>query len=453
MTRPRRLYSTTEGKFYYLVGGKKKFIKAPTGISQKQISKINIKNIVNIPEPKRIKRRKKRVVPVYGNRVGVVLQKSVSAGVPSLPITFFYPKKNIPTLDDQAKLSSDTTTKQLTNLIESENKFQKQLLQGISAVPSSSRIPPIIASESKSDEEIPSSSRIPPIIASESKGDEEIPSSNIRRTRGPLITPSPSITGPLITPSPSITREASESSIGSSSSATSFGKRLVSVVKKIVAGATVIPEVEEEDERVDGKRVDGKIVDGKRVGGKGDGLYNDEIEKIVKKRIKNYIPVIASDEIDGLLKYVGRGDKRFGFVINTNPSTSDGSGNDGNRLGHWRSIFINNEDDYPSIEYFDPLAEGKMPPELISICRKITRKMNPEFLFKYKQNMLRRQSKLTSNCGHHSIKFLDDRFNGIPFSEASGYDTYMERMNSVVNDSVSGEKDIMKAMKKYESYI
>ena len=45
MTRPRRLYTTADGKFYYLIDGKKKFVKAPTGISQKQIARINIKNI------------------------------------------------------------------------------------------------------------------------------------------------------------------------------------------------------------------------------------------------------------------------------------------------------------------------------------------------------------------------------------------------------------------------
>ena len=49
MTRPRRLYTTDDGKFYYLIDGKKKFVKAPAGISQKQIAKINIKNIVNAP--------------------------------------------------------------------------------------------------------------------------------------------------------------------------------------------------------------------------------------------------------------------------------------------------------------------------------------------------------------------------------------------------------------------
>jgi len=67
--------------------------------------------------------------------------------------------------------------------------------------------------------------------------------------------------------------------------------------------------------------------------------------------------------------------------------------------------------------------------------------------------MLRRQSKLTSSCGHHSIKFLDDRYNGVPYADATGYTDYMERMNSAADDSQDGEKDIAKTIKKYESYI
>jgi hypothetical protein len=185
----------------------------------------------------------------------------------------------------------------------------------------------------------------------------------------------------------------------------------------------------------------------------GDGLYNDEIEKIAKKRIKDYVPVIASDQLNELPKYVARGDKRFGFVINTNPSTSDGSGNDSHPPGHWTSVFINNEDDYPSIEYFDPLAQGKMPEDLIKMCRRIAVKMNPEVMFKYKQNMLRRQSKMTSNCGFHAVKYLDDRFNGVPYSEATGYDDYMESLNSTPDGSRDGEKEIASYIKKYESYI
>ena len=88
MTRPRRLYTTDDGKFYYLIDGKKKFVKAPSGANEKQIARINIKNIVNVPSAKRIKRRRKRIEPAYGKKVGGVLQKSDTGG---LPIYLFNP--------------------------------------------------------------------------------------------------------------------------------------------------------------------------------------------------------------------------------------------------------------------------------------------------------------------------------------------------------------------------
>jgi hypothetical protein len=439
MTRPRRLYTTAEGKFYYLIDGKKKFVKAPAGVSEKQIARINIKNIVNVPSAKRIKRRRKRIEPAYGKKVGGVLQKSDTGG---LPIYFFNPSKKIPTIEEQAKASDDTTTKQLTNLIQ-ETKNTQKLLQGITAAPSSSKIQPTIASERPRPAlTMETSKRGAPTGKRGEIGTKQL---------GKTLYAELGATGTVLS------KEELEEKIPS---------EFILTAEKYKAGleeagkqAFATPEGKQNplyqkalDKRLsrDTESSKAKKVTG---GGDGDGLYNDEISKIVKKRIKNYVPVIAADEINELPRYVARGDKRFGFVINTNPSSSDGSGNDGYRTGHWRAVYINNEDDYPTVEYFDPLAEGKMPPELVTMTRKIAMKMNPSMMFKYKQNMLRRQSKMTSNCGHHSIKFLDDRYNGVPYADATGYTDYMEQHSSAPDDSQDGERDIAKAIKKYESYI
>jgi len=447
MTRPRRLYTTADGKFYYLIDGKKKFVKAPAGVSEKQIARINIKNIVNVPTAKRIKRRRKRIEPAYGKKVGGVLQKSETGG---LPIYFFKPKKEIPTIEEQAKASDDTTTKQLTNLIQ-ETKNTQKLLQGISAVPSSSKIQPTIANEP---------SRTQPALTMETPTQEPKKRGAPVGKRGEIGTKQLGkrlyaelgATGKVLSkeqveeklPSEFILTEekykAGLEEAGKQAFATPEGKQNPMFQKALEK------RLAKETESFTAKKV-------AKGTGDGDGLYNDEIEKIAKKRIKNYVPVIASDEINELPRYVARGDKRFGFVINTNPSSSDGSGNDGYRTGHWRAVYINNEDDYPSVEYFDPLTEGKMPSELITICRRIAMKMNPSMMFKYKQNMLRRQSKMTSNCGWHAVKFLDDRYNGVPWSEATGYDDYMAQHSSAPDDSHDGEKDISKYIKKYESYI
>jgi hypothetical protein len=90
-----------------------------------------------------------------------------------------------------------------------------------------------------------------------------------------------------------------------------------------------------------------------------DGLYNDQIEKILKKRLKHFVPCIAADKTHELMRYVGKKDKEFAFVINTNPSESDGTGNDGYPPGHWTCVYIDNRDDYPSCEYFDTFSTRK----------------------------------------------------------------------------------------------
>ena len=175
----------------------------------------------------------------------------------------------------------------------------------------------------------------------------------------------------------------------------------------------------------------------------------------MKKRIKNFVPVVASDKVEDLLEHVQKGDKFFACVINTEPSSSSGR--------HWRSVTIDSRDDFPSAEYFDPLAETERGPEksLISVMRKICKRMNPEKYFKFKYNMLRRQNYNKSNCGYHVMKFIEDRFNGIPFSEASGYDDYMKKQKGTgyepIDDSLDGEGDLQgyenKIKKQFKSYL
>jgi hypothetical protein len=182
-----------------------------------------------------------------------------------------------------------------------------------------------------------------------------------------------------------------------------------------------------------------------------DALYNDEIAKIIEKRVGRVVPVIPSDKVKYLKDYVKRGQKNFAAVINTNPSQSDGTGQDGFQVGHWRAIFVDNRDDYPSIEYFDPLVS--MPEkELVTELKKIAKKMNPERMFLYKENRLQRQAKEASTCGYHAAQFVDDRMNGESWCSATGYDDYINRMGGV-DDSKDGEKEIRKTIKKYKVYL
>jgi hypothetical protein len=185
----------------------------------------------------------------------------------------------------------------------------------------------------------------------------------------------------------------------------------------------------------------------------GDGLYNDELAQLIRKRVGQIVPVLPSDKVNQLLGYVVKGDKKFAAVINTNPSQSDGSGMDGYRPGHWRAIFIDNRDDYPSCEYFDPLAEGPPEKSLVNVMKKICRIMNPEKMCLYKQSNIRRQAKEKSTCGWHVAQFIDDRWNGESWADASGYNHYMQSQKEAVDDSTHGEKEVSKYIKKYNRYI
>jgi hypothetical protein len=181
--------------------------------------------------------------------------------------------------------------------------------------------------------------------------------------------------------------------------------------------------------------------------GKGDdvdGLYNDEIEKITDK-IGIKVPVIAADEMDEIVRMVGPNTKDFGFIINTNPSSSDGSGNDGYRPGHWMAVYIDNDEDRPSVEFFDPLADP-MDSKMIDGIKKIVDKIDNEKYFLFKENMVKHQSDDSNTCGHHAIHFLENRFGGMSWPEASGFVKCMNQANEK-------EKQIMSKVKKYENYL
>lgn len=167
-----------------------------------------------------------------------------------------------------------------------------------------------------------------------------------------------------------------------------------------------------------------------------DGLWSDEMEDILEKKTGLFVPVLASDNVEEALNYVEPNDKKFAMVVNTEPEKSEGR--------HWTCCFFDNRDDFPSVEYFDSLVEngGKPPIALLKVMRKICEIMNPEVMFLYKQNMVKRQDDDTSNCGFHVIDFIDKRNRGVPFHEATGFD-------EIIDNSEEGEEEI----EKFKSYL
>ena len=506
MTRPRRLYQEG-GNFYYLIGGAKKKIKVPEGISQKQLQKINIKNIINLAERRRVKRRKKPVKVRYGKKIVSQMEKEPQPeqAQPALSTYLFKPKLAVKTLDELAQADVDSNVDKLANKL--LTRLQPVVTPPTIPEPATiSNLPPALPGVSTS---IPPVAPEPVNLVPTGAEPPTTPQAQVRTEErpAPASAPQPGTATPQtrgvaqriaeavgirrapVAPAPltgaEIQAQAQQAMPGNKFSLSKQQNRplVLQSLNELLAEDTTIGEISDANYESVKDRLMAKVSakinrpvaeisrpnkttltelltasrtsarSSGRGDGEDDGLYNDEIEEIARKSIKNYVPVIASDEINTLSKHVKNGDKRFAFIINTNPSTSDGSGEDGHRPGHWRAVYINNDDDFPSVEYFDPLCEGRIPNDLLKVCMKIARKMNPEMMFKYKQNMLRRQSRLTSNCGYHSLAFIEDRYNGVPWSEATGYDDYMHKLNEVKDDSRDGEKDVMKYIKKYESYI
>jgi hypothetical protein len=466
--RPRRLYVETEtNKPYYIINKKKVYVKVPKGISMKQLQKVNIKNIIQLPTRKRVKRKTgKKTKAVFDKKItgNMVKGPEVSTSIGGLPTYLFQEKKEIPELATAGRKAIEDK--------KDDDKSKTALI-----IPSSVKIPDALLMTA-------------PLI---SEPTTPIPLlRNIKEGETPFFIPPPEEPKSFYQPPPPTKEEKKKSVISGPNVETviklyfkEYPDRKIKDKKK----GEIKELVTKEDKTIYARFLEWwelnstqdiqiststglrrlstwqppeatqfatyykKAISGTGIeNGDGDGLYNDEIERITRKRLKHFVPCIPADKTDELMKYVARGDKEFAFVINTNPSDSNGSGEDGYRPGHWTCVYIDNRDDYPSCEYFDPLAEGLPPKPVIDIMRKIAKKMNPEKMFKYKQNLIRRQSYKTSNCGQHCIKFIEDRMNGASFCDASGYDDFIAKHQGADN-SEDGENDLQKVLPKYNSYI
>lgn len=534
MARPRRLYINSKGKYYYIVNGVKKFIKVPQGMSQQQIQNINIKNIIPGPA-KRLKRRTKKIVPVYSKKIakGEEMEKSViKTETGGLPTYIFTPQKKFLSLGDLSTKSDDTSTDKLINLLkgaipviaegakklalpapeqkfmlgDADKDFINDMIEG-----------KLLETEPAVREYIRREIKKPPTtrpgfvteLAKETDSKKIFEKAiKLSRESTPIGTPlredeeedrKPPASFPKSVP---VEKSVPVKEPSEYEKIFEISKEEKSIINKFI-GKKKLYELDaknnnknytdfiESKKNPDGKSQDptswtiptlvefGKILKlnlsatnnreslrkailqklgllkiGAGADNGDDGLYNDQIEKIMKKRIKNFVPVVASDKVNDLLQYVNKGDKFFSAVINTEPSESFGR--------HWRCIVIDNRDDYPSAEYFDSLAENAKPDDaLLSVMRKICKRMNPEKYFKFKYNMLRRQSFNTSNCSYHVMKFIEDRHNGVPFEDASGWSDYMKRQKGngyeAIDDSQDGEGDLEKYQNKikklFKSYL
>ena len=491
MSRPKRLYLDSKNRYYYIIDNKKKYIKVPPGMSQKQIQKVNITNIIGGPA-RRLKRKKKKTKLIYSKKL-VPKDDMIKSGISyqGLPTYFFTPQKSFVDLGSITSRTNDTNNDKLIDLLkglkpvidkkikieipepESKSKFTPMKPEPVTPKftpfykpkfgEKTSRFP-----ESESVSPISALSSISSTISSEYEKSKEF----IKKSRQPQGREAPEPPKPkdkeLIKRLKEIEFNRDKklidqliqyeyiqpSEVSPDFQQTDFWKRIASENVGVEKEYQTKDSIQNAIRRV--LREDLKSI-GQQLGeGEGDdGLYDQQINEIMKKRIKNFVPVVASDKVDELLLHVEPGDKFFAAVINTEPSSSSGR--------HWRCIIVDCRDDFSSCEYFDPLAETERGPEdkLISVMKRICKIMSPEKYCKFKYNLLRRQNYNKSNCGYHVMSFIEDRFNGIPFSKASGYDDYMKKQKGngyePIDDSIDGEGDLKsyenKIKKQFKSYL
>ncbi len=151
------------------------------------------------------------------------------------------------------------------------------------------------------------------------------------------------------------------------------------------------------------------------------GLSNIQIDNLLKS-FPEYLGCIAHDEIPKLLPKI-KPRSSGGFVINTDPANKAGS--------HWQSIYFDARGKgKDSIEFFDSYGDP-IDPKLLKDIKLIADKLHSPNYLKFKENRIKYQNDVSSNCGWFAAKFLENRFNGLPWKDATGYD-----------DSKRGEKAI-----------
>lgn len=449
VNRPRRVYyDEKKDKYFYLVKGKRKYLKIKEGMSQKQIQKVNLVNIIGNLEdarrrkPRRLTKRlrfKKKITEDQPERKGVFIASTTlpvrPEQLPSKERDFTKPTKvetpDIPKWQDLEKGLKE----QIKILREEKKNFQD-------FIKSKERM---FQPESKENNE-----------QKESKEDDEPKKKkralDIRIIRNYLIqqpaSPLENIENALDDLEMQVNLIQLENIFPNNRVDENMIKRAVESLKNkrdTILNSTKPDEVKQEelnqfkkDIQEDIKEVEEEDISGSGRGDDMDGLYSDEIQNHMKKKVKRIIPVVAMDELDTLLDDVKYLQDEYMAVINTDVSSGPGK--------HWVCIYIDNKDDFPSAEYFDPLGDP-CPKPVRMIMKKLCQKMNPENMFLFKENLIKNQASDTETCGHFVMKFLQDRHAGVPFSKATYYDKYMEKCD---NDfSGEGEKKI----KKFSSYM
>ncbi|GAM18879.1 hypothetical protein SAMD00019534_020540 [Acytostelium subglobosum LB1] len=141
-------------------------------------------------------------------------------------------------------------------------------------------------------------------------------------------------------------------------------------------------------------------------GRKHGGLYDYDIDKLMQPYAKDgFEGVIASDQLDELKP------KHMSFIMNLDKSSQPGS--------HWVTCYIDAKGD-KSIEYYDSFGDDPST-DFLRRMKQLVAEIDPDVYLKFKVNKIVDQAVNTDTCGYHAMRFLLNRFRGVPFKEATGY--------------------------------
>jgi len=157
------------------------------------------------------------------------------------------------------------------------------------------------------------------------------------------------------------------------------------------------------------------------------GMTNIQIDELMEPyRRSGFMGVISADQIKMLANQVQRRQRRVSFIMNLDPSDEPGS--------HWVAVYICKRPDW-SLEYFDPLADEPSK-QFSNDISSIVGEMDPDVYLKFKVNRIRVQEYDTTTCGMHSVRFLMERYNNVPWRECTGYDALGEKKTQRLADKL-----------------
>ncbi|GAM25410.1 hypothetical protein SAMD00019534_085850 [Acytostelium subglobosum LB1] len=136
-------------------------------------------------------------------------------------------------------------------------------------------------------------------------------------------------------------------------------------------------------------------------GRKDGGLYDYEIEQLMQPYAKDgFEGVIASDQLNEL-----NPKQRMSFIMNLDNSHQPGS--------HWVACNIDAKGD-KAIEYYDSFGDDPST-DFMRRMKQLVEEIDPDVYLKFKVNRVIDQAVNTDTCGYHAMRFLLNRYRGVPF--------------------------------------